>query len=77
LNVAVQVPVNAVTDSEDCSLNVSCKVPLPEIASLIEPDQLPAGETSASVGDVAAAVSPPQPAALRITAMTRGSHRFI
>jgi len=54
-------------------------VPSPEMASLIEPDQLPAGDTGDDVGGVGeAGVSlPPQPATHNITETTRASRRII
>lgn len=49
------------------------------MASLIEPDQLPAGDTGDDVGGVGeAGVSlPPQPATHNITETTRASRRII
>jgi hypothetical protein len=48
------------------------------MASLIEPDQLPAGDTTEDVvvGEVGVAL-PLQPATLSITATTGASRRFI
>jgi hypothetical protein len=78
LNVADQVPVRDVPVSVggDSSLSANCMVPSPEMASLIEPDQLPAGETTDDgvVGEAGVAL---QPATLSITAMTGTSRRFI
>jgi len=42
LNAADQVPVSVAPASP---FNDNCAVPSPEMASLIEPDQFPAGET--------------------------------
>lgn len=52
----------------------SCAVPLPETGSLIEPDQLPAGD--AGEGDVGVE-PPPQPARPTITTMTGASRRVM
>jgi hypothetical protein len=75
LNVADHVPVS---EFGACSLSANCIVPSPEMASLIEPDQLPAGDTPADgvVGEVGTA-PPLQPATLSISATTGASRRFI
>jgi hypothetical protein len=53
-------------------------VPSPEMTSLIEPDHVPAGDTTNDVGGGnVGVVLPPQPAALSISAMTGASRRFI
>jgi len=75
LNVADHVPVS---EFDACSLSANCIVPSPEMASRIEPDQLPAGDTTDDVvvGEVGVAL-PLQPATLSITATTGASRRFI
>ena len=75
LNVADQVPVSAFGA---CSMSDSCAVPSPELGSLIEPDQLPAGDSADDVGvGEVGVVLPLQPPTLIMTATIKASGRFI
>jgi hypothetical protein len=71
LKVADHVPVSEFCD---CSVSDSRAVPSPKMGSLIEPDQLPAGDTTvdAALGD-AGADPPPQPARLTTAAATKAN----
>jgi hypothetical protein len=71
LKVADHVPVS---EFGAWSLSDNCAVPSPEMGSLIEPDQLPAGDTADDVvgGEVGVAL-PPQLATLSVIATSRAS----
>jgi hypothetical protein len=75
LKVADHVPVREFCD---CSASDSRAVPSPKIGSLIEPDQLPTGDTTvdAALGDVGVD-PPPQSTRLMIAATIRENRRLI
>jgi hypothetical protein len=76
LNAADHVPANKFGA---CSTSANCIVPSPEMGSLIEPDQLPAGDPPDDVGVGEVGTEPPlQAATVSITARTgAASRRFI